>query len=49
MRFFCVLFLLIISIIEIGPVPISPLFFIWIVLFRPEWFYELVQKIYRKN
>ncbi len=49
MRIFYVLILLLISIIEIGPVPISHLILIWIVLFRPSWFYGLVQKIYDKN
>ena len=49
MRIFYVLILLVVSIIEIGPVPISPIILMWIILFRPSWFYDLVQKIYGKN
>jgi hypothetical protein len=49
MRFFCLLILLIITIIEVGPIPITGLVLIWVVLFRPVWFYELVQKIYNKD
>jgi hypothetical protein len=49
MRFFCLLILLIITIIEVGPIPITGLVLIWVVLFRPAWFYELVQKIYNKD
>ena len=49
MRPLCILVLLFISIIEIGPVPISPIFLIWVVLFRPAWFYNLVLKIFDKN
>ena len=49
MRLLCILILLVITIIEIGPVPISGLLLIWVVLFRPIWFYELVLKIYGKK
>jgi hypothetical protein len=46
MRILCLLALIIISIIEIGPIPITPILLIYVVLFRPAWFYELVVKIY---
>lgn len=49
MRIFCLLVLLLITILEIGPFPITGLVLIWVVLFRPAWFYELVQKIYNKH
>ncbi len=45
-RFFCLVVLLLISVIEIGPIPISPLVLLTVVLFRPMWFYHLVLKIY---
>jgi hypothetical protein len=49
MRILSFLVLVVTSIVEIGPVPITPIVLIWIVLFRPVWFYEWVQKIYNKN
>ncbi|MFZ2727593.1 MAG: hypothetical protein WAX77_15160 [Methylococcaceae bacterium] len=49
MRFLIVLILLVITLLEIGPIPISGLFLIWVVSFRPQWFYELVCKIYHKQ
>lgn len=48
MRIFCLIVLVIITILEIGPVPLTPLVLIWVVLFRPLWFYKLVLKIYGK-
>jgi hypothetical protein len=49
MRFLCLIILIIITVLEIGPIPIVGLFLIWVVLFRPVWFYELVLKIYGKD
>jgi hypothetical protein len=49
MRIFCLIILVIISILEISPIPITPIILIWVVLFRPLWFYELVIKIYGKK
>lgn len=46
MRILCLVVLGIITILEIGPLPITGLLLIWIVLFRPKWFFELVMKIY---
>lgn len=48
MRIICLLILIVVTILEIGPVPISGLLLIWVVLFRPQWFYDLIQKIYGK-
>lgn len=49
MRILCLLLLVVITILEIGPFPISGLILMWVVLFRPKWFYDLVQKIYAKK
>jgi hypothetical protein len=49
MRITCFFLLAIIAILEIGPIPFTPLVLIWVVLFRPLWFYELVLKIYGKK
>jgi hypothetical protein len=49
MRIFCFLLLAIITILEIGPIPITGILLMWVVLFRPLWFYELVLKIYDKR
>ena len=49
MRIICFFVLVAITILEIGPIPISGLILIWVVLFRPLWFYELVRKIYGKK
>jgi hypothetical protein len=49
MRILCILVLSAISILEISPIPITPILLIYVVLFRPPWFYELVIKIYDKN
>lgn len=49
MRIFCFLILATVTIIEIGPIPITGLLLMWVVLFRPLWFYELVLRIYGKK
>jgi hypothetical protein len=49
MRILCLIVLSVITILEIGPIPISGLLLIGVVLFRPAWFYELIVKIYDKN
>lgn len=48
MRFFYVLVFIIIAIVEIGPIPITPVLLIYVLIFRPTWFYCWVQKIYDK-
>ncbi len=47
LRLVCILLMLVVTIIDIGPFPITSLLMIWILLFRPSWFYDLVQRIYR--
>lgn len=49
MRILCFFMLLAITILEIGPIPITGIMLIWVVLFRPAWFYALVLKIYNKK
>jgi len=49
MRIFSILALLILSIVEIGPIPISPIVLVFVVLFRPAWFYEWIVKIYDRD
>lgn len=46
MRFLCVIALILIIILEIGPFPISGILLLYVVIFRPRWFYNLVIKIY---
>ncbi len=46
MRFFTFLVLLLLTILEIGPIPISGLLLLYVVIFRPRWFYTLILKIY---
>ena len=48
MRIFCILILVLLSILEVGPIPITPIVLIYILLFRPVWFYHLVVNIYGK-
>ena len=45
-RLVCILVLLLMTVLEIGPIPISGLLLILVVLTRPAWFYDLVRKIY---
>ena len=49
MRILSILVLVSISIVEIGPIPLTPVLLIWVVLFRPLWFYVWVLKIFDKN
>ena len=46
MRLICFIVLAIVTLIEIGPVPITGIMLMWVILFRPRWFYNLVIKIY---
>jgi hypothetical protein len=44
----CVLVLLILMVIEISPIPIFAVIGLFIVLFRPRWFVELVDVLYER-
>ena len=45
-RFECLLILFIFMLIDIGPIPVTALISILIVLFRPHWFRKIVELIY---
>lgn len=45
-RFLCLVGLLLLAIIEIQPIPITTLTAIYILLFRPYWFKNLIDKVY---
>lgn len=47
MRLLCLVVLLALVVLEIGPIPITGLLLVWVVLFRPLWFYRLVLTIYK--
>lgn len=47
-RIKCVLVLLILMVIEISPIPIFAVIGLFIVLFRPRWFVELVDALYER-
>ena len=49
MRILSLLALVVLSFFEISPIPITPIVLIYIVLFRPVWFYQWVLKIYNKS
>ncbi|WP_197491435.1 hypothetical protein [Methylomonas methanica] len=38
--------ILLLTIVEIGPIPLMGLTMLYIVAFRPRWFKELVDRIY---
>jgi hypothetical protein len=46
-RIKCFLSLLTLFLIDIAPYPVTPSIAIPIILIRPRWFYELVERIYR--
>jgi hypothetical protein len=49
MRMLCIIALTILCIVEVGPVPVTPILLLYVVLSRPAWFYELIVKIYDKD
>lgn len=42
----CVFALLLLMLIDIGPVPVTALIGLFIILFRPAWFKDLIDQIY---
>lgn len=38
--------LVLLTVVKVGPFSIIGILLLWVVLFRPTWFYELVLKIY---
>jgi|GEM_PF-1511956 len=45
-RFLCLVGLLLLALIEIQPVPITTLTALYILLFRPYWFKNLIDQVY---
>ncbi len=47
MRLLVLLIVVILTLMDFAPFPVTGLILIWIVLFRPMWFYEMVRTMYR--
>jgi hypothetical protein len=47
-RIKCILSLLVLMVIDIIPIPVIASIGIFIVLFRPRWFIELVEALYER-
>jgi hypothetical protein len=47
-RIKCILALLVLMVIDIGPFPVLATIGLYIVLFRPGWFMELVDVLYER-
>jgi len=45
-RIKCALFLIILTVVGLGPFPITSAIGLFIVIFRPQWFKNLVDRIY---
>lgn len=45
-RMKCLGVLLLLALLEIGPVPIAPFLGMYLVIWRPPWFLELVNRLY---
>lgn len=45
-RIICALILLVFAILGVGPIPLTSTFGLFIVIFRPQWFKNLVNRIY---
>lgn len=45
-RIKCALVLIILMVFSVAPIPITSTIALWVVIFRPKWFKQLVDKIY---
>ncbi|QXP85141.1 hypothetical protein ABZN20_14220 [Methylococcus sp. ANG] len=45
-RWNCILVLLLLTLLGVGPMPITSVVGIYIVIARPRWFRELVKRVY---
>lgn len=45
-RITCIIVLIVLVLIEIGPIPVTGMIGLYVVIFRPFWFKELVDRIY---
>lgn len=43
----CTLAIIIMMILDIGPIPVMASIGLWVVWLRPQWFQELVEKLYQ--
>lgn len=48
-RIKCLLGLLILFIIDIAPVPVTPVIAFFVILGKPEWFYRMVKNVYAES
>jgi hypothetical protein len=48
MRWLYLIYLCLLMLLDILPIPIIGLILAWVIIFRPVWFYEAVKKIYEK-
>lgn len=44
LKWFCII--LVLTIVEIGPIPLLGLTLLYILAFRPRWFKDLIDRIY---
>ncbi|MDD5276155.1 MAG: hypothetical protein PHR16_08740 [Methylovulum sp.] len=49
MRLYYFVVVTFISILDIAPIPVFGLLLMWVIVFRPQWFYDVVLKIYGKQ
>ena len=49
MRWLCLFYLLLLMVLDILPIPVLGLLLVWVIITRPVWFYDMVQKIYDKH
>lgn len=49
MRLYYFVVVAFISILDFLPIPIFGLLLMWVIAFRPQWFYDVVLKIYGKK
>ena len=49
MRWLYLFYLTLFMILDIIPIPIIGLMLAWVIIFRPAWFYDAVQKVYDKE
>ncbi len=45
-RILCAIVLIIVMILSIGPIPLTTTLCLYVVIFRPRWFKDLVERIY---
>lgn len=48
-RLQCMGVLVLLALLEIGPIPIAPFFGMYLVLWRPPWFLRLINRLYGRG